>query len=270
MHDAQAEFWHRDLQLTPDWRRRRRNAKTADMTHALRCAARATPVLATLFLAIGPASAAEKRFGLTSFEAIEVTADVMVEVVTRAPVSAVATGPQDALDRLSLESRDGRLVIGQRQFAGDEKRRGPRGPVTIRVNAANLKSATLAGAGSLQIDKLEGQRAMVGLRGPGRVSVGEIAADRLQVAMIGNGTMTLGGTVKTARMTLSGAGVVDAGALSVGELISDSEGAGDHRLRAVKSAAVTSRGIGKVVVLGRPVCTVRNVGSGSVTCGAGK
>src|SRR3546814_1774770 len=68
---------------------------------------------------------------------------------------------QDALDRLSLESRDGRLVIGQRQFAGDEKRRGPRGPVTIRVNAANLKSATLAGAGSLQIDKLEGQRAMV-------------------------------------------------------------------------------------------------------------
>src|SRR3546814_8200649 len=81
-----------------------------------------------------------------------------------------------------------------------------RGPVTIRVNAANLKSATLAGAGSLQIDKLEGQRAMVGLRGPGRVAVGEIAADRLQVAMIGNGTMTLGGTVKTARMTLSGAG----------------------------------------------------------------
>src|SRR3546814_3811927 len=105
LHDAQAGFGHRDLQLTPDWRRRRRNAKTADMTHALRCAARATPVLATLFLAIGPASAAEKRFGLTSFETIEVTADVMVEVVTRAPVSAVATGPQDALDRLSQIGR---------------------------------------------------------------------------------------------------------------------------------------------------------------------
>src|SRR3546814_12248847 len=100
---------------------------------------------------------------------------------------------------------------------------------------------------------------MVGLRGPGRVAVGEIAADRLQVAMIGNGTMTLGGTVKTARMTLSGAGALDAGALAVGELISDSEGAGDHRLRAVQSAAGTSRGIGKAVVLGRPVRTVRDV-----------
>jgi hypothetical protein len=240
------------------------------MTSTLSCIARGAAVAAAALLFAGAAPAAEKRFGLTSFEAIEVNADVAVEVVARAPVGAVATGPQEALDRLSVEARDGRLVISQRKFAGDEKRRGAYGPVTIRVNAAHLNSATLAGAGSLRVDKLNGQRTMVGLRGPGRLIVGEIAADRLQVAMIGNGTMTLGGAAKTARMTLSGAGALDAGALSVGELISDSEGAGDHILHAVKSAAVTARGIGKVVVLGRPVCTVRNVGSGSVTCGAGK
>jgi len=236
------------------------------MTLATRCAAMAAAAL----LAAGPAWGAEKRYGLTSFETIDVSADVTVEVVTRAPVSAVATGPQDALDRLSVEARDGKLVISERQFAGDEKRRGPRGPVTVRINAANLRAATLSGAGSLQIDELKGQRAMVGLRGPGRLTVGQISTDRLQVAMIGTGTMTLGGAAKNAQMTLSGAGAVDAGALSVDELISDSEGAGDHVLRAVKSAAITSRGIGKTVVLGKPVCTVRNVGSGSVTCGPGK
>ncbi|MBO9698108.1 MAG: DUF2807 domain-containing protein [Sphingopyxis sp.] len=230
----------------------------------------ATAVAAIALLPVGAASAVEKRYGLTSFEAIEVNADVVVEVTTRAPVGAVASGPQDALDRLSLESRDGRLVISQRQFAGDDKRGSSRGPVMVRVNAANLNSATLAGAGSLQIDQLKGQRAMVGLRGPGRLTVGRITADRLQVAMIGNGTMVLGGAAKAAQMTLSGAGAVEAGALAVDALISDSEGAGDHILRAVKSAAITSRGIGKVVVLGRPVCTVRNVGSGSVTCGSGK
>jgi hypothetical protein len=236
------------------------------MIFAARCAALAATAL---FLA-GPAAAAEKRFGLSSFEAIEVNADVTVEVVNRAPVSAVATGPQDALDRLSIEARDGKLLISERQFAGDEKRRGPRGPVIVRVNATNLRSATLGGAGSLQVDALKGQRAMVGLRGPGRLTVGRITADRLSVAMIGNGTMTLGGAVKQAQMTLSGAGMVDAGALAVDELISDSEGAGDHILRAVKSAAITARGIGKTVVLGRPACTVRNVGSGSVTCGPAK
>ena len=240
------------------------------MTSLSRDILRTAALAATALLLAGPALAAEKRYGLTSFETIDVSADVTVEVVNRAPVSAIATGPQDALDRLSVEARDGKLMISERRFAGDEKRRGPRGPVVVRVNAANLSSATLAGAGSLQVDRLRGQRAMVGLRGPGRLTVGQISADRLTVGMIGNGTMTLAGAAKNAQMALSGAGALDAGALAVDELASDSEGAGDHILRAVKSAAITARGIGKTVVLGKPVCTVRNIGSGSVTCGPAK
>jgi len=236
------------------------------MTRSMRLAA---ALAAALFLS-GPASAAEKRFGLTSFEAIEVTVDVDVEVVTRAPVSAVATGSADALDRLTLETRDGRLVISEKKYAGDESRRSAPGPVTVRINAVNLRSATLAGAGSLRIDQLKGARVMVGLRGPGQISVGDIATDRLSVAMIGNGTMTLSGKAKQAQMTLSGAGAVDAGKLAVDDLISDSEGAGDHIFNAVETAAITSRGVGRVVVLGRPACTVRNLGSGSVTCGPTK
>lgn len=236
------------------------------MTVAIRTAA----VAAAVLLAIAPAAAAEKRFGLTSFEAIEVNADYAIEVTTRAPVGAVATGPQDALDRLSLEARDGRLFITQRQFAGDADRNAPRGAVTIRINAANLRSATMGGAGSLQIDRMKGNRVTIGLRGPGTLSVGAIATDRLSVAMIGNGTMTLGGTAKQAQMTLSGAGMFDAGGLAVDALTFDSEGAGDHRLRAVKTAAVTARGVGKTIVLGKPVCTVRNIGNGSVQCGTAK
>lgn len=236
------------------------------MTLALRSAALAVVVL----FAAAPVAAAEKRFGLTSFDAIEINADYIVEVTTRAPVGAVAIGPQDALDRLIVEARDGRLVIGQRQFAGDADRRGPRGAVTIRINAVNLRAATMGGAGSLSIDRLKGARVTIGLRGPGSLAVGAIAADRLSVAMFGNGTMTLGGTARQAQMTTSGAGVFDAGALKVDMLAFDGEGAGDHRLHAVKSAAVTARGVGKTVVLGKPVCTIRNVGAGSVQCGAAK
>ncbi len=236
------------------------------MTLAIKCAAAAAAAL----FAMTSASAAEKRFGLTSFEAIEVSADYAIEITTRAPVGAVATGPSDALDRLSLDTRDGRLVIGERKFAGDENRRAPRGAVTIRINAANLKSATMGGAGSLKIDRLKGTRVVVGLRGPGTLTVGRVETDRLSVTMIGNGTMTLGGTAKQAQMTLSGAGMLDAGALAVDELIFDSEGAGEHILNAVKRAAVTARGVGKTVVLGKPVCTVRNIGSGSVQCGNAK
>ncbi|MDO9369995.1 MAG: head GIN domain-containing protein [Sphingopyxis sp.] len=236
------------------------------MTLAKRCAVSAAAAL----LFTGSASAAEKRFGLTSFETIEVNADYIIEVTTRAPVSAVATGPSDALDRLSLEARDGRLVIGERKFAGDENRRAPRGAVTIRINVASLRSATMGGAGSLRIDRMKGNRVIIGLRGPGTLSVGAIETDRLSVAMIGNGTMTLGGTAKQGQVTMSGAGMFDAGALAVGALTFDGEGAGETRLNAVKTAAVTTRGVGKTVVLGKPVCTVRNVGSGSVQCGTAK
>lgn len=233
------------------------------MTSIMRWAA----IAATALLSAASAHAAEKRFGLTSFAAIEVGADVDVEVVTRAPVSAVATGPQDALDRLSVENRDGRLVIGMRQFAGDDRRGSSPGAVLLRINAATLQSATLVGAGSLHIDGMKGQRVALGLRGPGKLSVDAVDTDRLAVAMIGNGTLTLAGKAKQAQMTLSGSGVVDAGKLAVDGLISDSEGTGDHIFNAVKSAAITARGSGKTVVLGRPVCTVRNVGTGTVACG---
>jgi hypothetical protein len=229
-----------------------------------------TALAAATLLTTTSASAAEKRYGLTSFETIEITADVAVEVVTRSPVSAIATGSPDALDRLTVEARDGRLIIGQKIYAGDENRRQPLGQVTLRVNAANLRSASIVGAGSLQIDRLKGTKVEIGLRGPGRLTVGAVTTDRLSVAMIGNGTMTLAGTAKVAQMTLSGAGVVDAGKLAVGELVTSSEGTGDHVFQAVKSAAITTRGLGRTVVLGKPVCTVRNAGSGTVQCGAAK
>ena len=236
------------------------------MILVLRCAA----IAAVTLIISGPVSAAEKRYGLTSFEAIEVLADVAVEVTTRAPVSAVATGPQDALDRISVEARDGKLVISERKFAGDEARRAPRVAVTVRINAANLRSAMLAGAGSLQIDRLKGARVAIGLRGPGRLTVGDVSSDRLSVAMVGNGAMTLGGRTKQAQMSLSGAGMLDAGGLAADALTSDSEGAGEHVLHAVKTAVIAARGIGKTTVLGKPVCTVRNIGSGTVACGSGK
>lgn len=231
---------------------------------------RSAILVAAALVAAMPAVAAEKRFGLTSFNAIEINADYAIEVTTRAPVGAVATGPQDALDRLSVEARDGRLVISERRFAGDESRRTPRGGVTIRINVANLQSAAMGGAGSLRIDRMKGNRVTIGLRGPGTLSVGRIESDRLSVAMIGNGTMTLGGTAKQAQMTLSGAGLFDADTLAVDALAFDGEGAGEHRLYALKTASVTARGIGKTVVRGRPVCTVRNIGTGTVSCGSGK
>lgn len=233
----------------------------------MRLFTRSVPLVLAALLSSTPASAAEKSFGLTSFDRIMVQADYIVEVTTRSPVNAVATGSPEALDRVVVDSDNGTLTIRSEQFAGDENRKKPLGPVTIRVNAALLREAAVAGAGSLTIDRMKGATVALGLHGPGHLTVGDIRADRLSVAMIGNGTMALGGTAKRGQMILSGAGSLDAAKLVVSDLTTDSEGSGDHIFNATKTAAITTRGLGKTVVLGKPSCTVRNVGSGSVICG---
>lgn len=226
-----------------------------------------TLVSASLLLGSTPAAAAEKRYGLTSFERIVINGDFVVEVIARSPVSAVATGSLDALDRLELKSANGTLTISDRRYSSNRARGASAGAVRIRINAARLNSATLIGAGSLTIDRLAGATVALNLRGPGSMTVKDIAADRLTLAMIGTGRVTLAGRAKTAETRVAGAGLVDAKALAVTDLTASAEGAGDHSYSAVRTATVTARGVGTVTVAGKPACTVRNLGAGSVACG---
>ena len=75
-------------------------------------------------LAALPATAAERRIGLTSFDRIVVEGDYLVEVTGSTRVGAVATGEPGALDLLSIEVRDRTLFIRRKTLAN-----GPRKPV---------------------------------------------------------------------------------------------------------------------------------------------
>jgi hypothetical protein len=226
-----------------------------------------TTLVSIALVGPSPAAAAEKRFGLTSFERIVVTGNFAVIVVTRSPVSAVATGSPAALDRTELVSADGTLTISDRPFASNRERGTNAGPVTIRINAARLHSATVVGVGSLTIDTLAGPTVALNLRGPGSLTVGNIAADRLTLALAGNGQMTLAGRTKMALARVAGAGLVNAKDLIVTDLTAIAEGAGEQRYTASRTASITARGAGSVSVAGKPACTVRNQGTGIVNCG---
>jgi Putative auto-transporter adhesin, head GIN domain len=222
---------------------------------------------AVLLALAGPASAAERNFGLTSFEKIVLDGDFAVEVSSKAPIGARASGPQNALDRVELRSAGGTLTISDRQFGSNRQRGASAGPVVIRVNAAIVRSIAVAGAGSLTIDQLRGAKVDVSLRGPGSISVGKVSADRLTLWSTGNGTVKLAGAAKLAETVVSGAGIIDAAALAVTDLNVSGEGAADQRYQASRTAQITTRGIGRVVVDGKAKCTTRNMGTGSVTCG---
>lgn len=217
-------------------------------------------------LGSAPAVAAEKSFGLTNFDTIVLNGDFIVEVVTKAPLRAVVTGSSDALDRVDMRSSGGILTISDRRFASDRQRGQGAGAVTIRINAARVRSANVSGAGSLSIDRLVAARVALGLRGPGSLSVGTITADRLTVGMTGNGKISLGGTAKSAEAQVAGAGVVDATKLSVTDLIVSGEGAADQSYQASRTAQITQRGIGRIIVTGKAKCTITNLSSGTVRC----
>ena len=153
----------------------------------------------------------------------------------------MATGGLDALDRLELVSADGTLTISDRRYSSNRARGTGAGAVTIRINAARLNAATVVGAGSLTIDKLAGATVALNLRGPGSLAVKDIAADKLTLAIVGTGRVILAGRAKTAETRFAGAGMVDASALAVTDLIATAEGAGDQSYRASRTATVTAR-----------------------------
>jgi hypothetical protein len=214
-----------------------------------------------------PAAAAEKRFGLTSFERVELLVDADVEIVGKAPVSALATGDQDALDRLVVEARDGRLVISMRRYAGDDKRASRGGPLHLRLFTPSLRGLSVVGAGNVRVDRLRGQRVAIALQGPGSIDVADISADQLALHLVGNGHIRAAGKVKQAQVNLAGASQLQGAALLVDDVTLQNEGAGDHQLTAVKRAKITSRGAGRIDIGGRPSCTVENMGMGRVLCG---
>lgn len=224
-------------------------------------------LVAATLLGAAPAGAAEKSIGLTSFDRIVLTGDFLVEVVTKAPLRAVVSGSPDALDRVEVRSNGGILTISDRRFASARQRGEGAGRVVVRIQASRLRGATVAGTGALIIDRLSGARVELVLRGPGALTVGNVTADRLALSVVGNGKVTLAGVVKSAEAAVTGAGVVEGGALAVTDLIVNSEGAGDQRYLANRTAQGTLRGIGRLQIDGKAKCSIRNFGSGTLVCG---
>ncbi len=219
-------------------------------------------------LATAPASAATKRIGITSFSAIEVFGPITVELVPDYRIAAVAEGSADAIDGLSVEVNDERLVIRPALTATRAGRRADTGPVIVRVSGQNVRTVILHGGGRISARGLRGDTVILVLDGAGRVdaAVADPAA-AVTIRSTGSGSMTATGRARTLTATMNGAGGVDASALQVRDLTVRSLGSGSGQFMATDSAVVFASGSADVAVAGRARCAVTNTGSGSVDCG---
>lgn len=226
----------------------------------MRRLSRAAP-FAFAVLAAAPAAANDRVVQVGSFARLRIEAPVEVVVTSGSPRATVSGDPR-AAEWLDVRNDTGTLVVRLR--AG-----GPRAttPLRVALSSPSLTAVVASGGARVTASGLKAPRVDLALAGSGLLAVDGIDAGAVMLTVAGNGRATLAGKAATARLTVSGAGAVNAGSLAVGDLTLTSSGAGETVAAARYTAAVSNSGAGTVTVLGTPKCTVR-AGSGPVTCGA--
>jgi hypothetical protein len=224
--------------------------------------------LLCLALAATPASAAERRYPVTDFDRIEVDGPYVVRLTTGRTSVAVASGPQGGIDRLTIEVNGQTLRIRRNRNGWSGTPGAQQGQIEIAVTTRSLRSARLIGPGRLEIDRLSGLRADLGVEGSGELVVGNVATDTLNLRLVGSGRLAARGRTGRLNGVFEGSGNVEAGQLLVQDLVVATTSFGTVSLNAARTARITANGRGEVAVAGRPACTLLGPSADLVRCGA--
>ena len=208
-----------------------------------------------------------KRFGLTSFESVQIEGDMVVDITASHSISATAEGSRDAIETLSMEVSNRRLIIRQRAVGPYGAPRAGQGPIRIRLTAQNLNAITLAGSGIVRADGLRGPNIRLMLDGAGSLSATIADGTDIFARTVGSGSIILSGRAQRLTAASNGSSGIDAAALTVRQLDVRAVGSGASRFAATGTATIFAMGTTSVTVSGNPQCTVQNAGAGSIDCG---
>lgn len=215
------------------------------------------------FLALAaPADAAERRFTVPSFEKVRIDGPYDVTLATNVSPYAKAKGDWAAIDRLVMSVEGNTLVI--RPPAGAPPPLNS-GTLKILVGTPGLRAATLNGAGRLTIDRVRSLAFDVVAVGAGSVDIGMVEVDQLTVGLSGVASGRFSGKAKSVNALVKGTSSLDASGLKVNDIKLGAEGAAVARIHAANSAKIQAAGSVTIAVAGKPACTVKQFGSGSIT-----
>ena len=225
-------------------------------------------IVALLAIAVlaAPAAAADRNYSVTDFDRVVVEGAYVVTLQTGRPSMAVASGSQDALDRLSIDVNGRTLRIRRNRTSWTGTPGAQQAIPTIALSTRDLRSVRLVGPASFTVDGVRGQTVDLVVEGSGRLRATGIAADELELGLVGSGRLELAGTAEILRADFQGTGDVDAGQLVADNATLITTSMGTIALGARNTATVTANGLGTVTILGRPACTIRGPASSQVRC----
>jgi hypothetical protein len=209
-----------------------------------------------------------RNYQVGSFQEVELAGHYDVQIHTGGPVSVSATGPENVLNRLKVEVDGNKLTIhpennhGWFHFGYHRSE-----PVHVTVTVPTLTGATLAGSGSINVDKLQGGSFEGTVAGSGQLNVTSVDVQQLKLSIAGSGSAKAGqGKAQSANYDIAGSGDVDAGAVQTQQVKVSIAGSGGVKANATATADVDIMGSGDVNITGGAKCTVNKAGSGNVHC----
>lgn len=210
--------------------------------------------------ASGPANARDFQVG--AFDRINLTGAANVVVTVGGQPSVRAEGDAEAVGRLEITVVEGELRIGMREgnWSGNHS-------ATVRVTVPALQAATLAGAGDMNIDRVQGQRFAATIGGAGDLDIGQLRVSEAAFNLTGHGSIRAAGGAQQTSATLGGAGNMRLEGFETANAAVTLSGAGNVELRATGTAQVQLSGVGNVDIAGSARCTVSRSGIGRVRCG---
>jgi hypothetical protein len=218
----------------------------------------------------GGGGGTSKSFPVATFDRVALDGPDDV-VVTRGAPSVRAEGTDEVLAKLKIEVVDGQLHVGR--LPGNDvtvinpTKWNGRQRAKVFVSAPAVRGADLSGAGRFTVDGAASPEFAGSISGAGKLTVNNLAARKASFDMSGAGSLVLGGTAEALRLSMSGAGSVDAEAMTAKDLNVSLAGVGSIKARATGRVTGDASGVGSVKVTGTADCHVEKSGVGSVKCG---
>ena len=207
-----------------------------------------------------------RAFSVKGFDRVSLRGSDNVVVRVGGAETVTATGPQKILDRLKVEVIDGELRVGRESstFSVDW---GKHDPVVITVTMPQIRGASVAGSGDMQVDNAQTPSFSGSVAGSGNLTVASLKADAASLTIAGSGDATYAGEARSLNASIAGSGDLDAKGVKTERLQVNIAGSGDFSAQVTGDADISILGSGDVTLTGTPRCKINKMGSGEVKCG---
>lgn len=207
----------------------------------------------------------DRNYQVGAFSKIEVAGPYDVKVTAGGQPGVSAKGGSALLDETDV------VVDGDTLRIMPKKHKGFRfswhnGTAQFAVSTAALSAASIAGSGSIDVDRVVGD--FDGdVAGSGDLRLASLNGGRLKANIAGSGGVSAAaGTLDAVDVNIAGSGDVDVAGAAAKTADVSIAGSGSVKAHATDTAKVSIMGSGDVDIVGGAKCSVSKAGSGDVTC----